>query len=136
MSKESARAWLLSALADLKSMERIMGDNFLTHVVAFHGQQCVEKCFKAILENAGDRVPKDHSTLRLYNLVKDYIKFEIDFEILTDFDDMYIDARYPGDFGLLPDGKPDIDEAQEFLDVALFVFKNVCATLQIDVQSE
>ena len=60
MNKELSKAWLLSALADLKTMEHLLEDEFLAHVVAFHGQQCVEKSFKAILENAHKRVPKEH----------------------------------------------------------------------------
>ena len=43
-------AWIASALADLKNIEHIIGDDFLTHIVAFYAHQCVEKCFKAVLE--------------------------------------------------------------------------------------
>jgi len=42
MSKELTQAWLESALADLKSIEYIKDDDFLTHIVAFHAQQCIE----------------------------------------------------------------------------------------------
>jgi len=122
MSKESAQAWLESALADLKSIEYIKNDDFLTHMVAFHAQQCVEKCFKAFLEYAGQRVPKEHSTLKLYGLVKNEFPVEVQLDLLTDLDDLYIDARYPGDLGLLPHGKPTKDESREFFELAQYVF--------------
>ena len=40
-------------------------------------------------------------------------------------DSLYIDARYPGDFGLLPDGKPTLDDAQAFYNFAEKIFKNI-----------
>ncbi|MFO3796695.1 MAG: HEPN domain-containing protein, partial [Anaerolineales bacterium] len=53
-------------------------------------------------------VPKDHSTIRLYGLAADLLKAELDPDILTDLDDLYIDARYPGELGLLPYGRPTV----------------------------
>lgn len=122
MSKESAQAWLESALADLKSIKYIKNDDFLTHMVAFHAQQCVEKCFKAMLENAGQRVPKEHSTLKLYGLVKHELPVDFEIDMLTDLDDLYIESRYPGELGLLPHGKPIPDEASEFFEFAQYLF--------------
>jgi len=109
MSGEITREWLLSAFADLKSVRHIMGDDFLTHVAGFHSQQCVEKCLKAVLEHTACRVPKEHSTLKLYGLIKSSIDLAVDPDILTDLDDLYIDARYPGELGLLPHGKPTVE---------------------------
>jgi len=130
MSKESARAWLESALADLKSIEYIKGDDFLTHMVAFHAQQCVEKCFKAMLEYTGQRVPKEHSTLKLYGLVKNELPADFEIDMLTDLDDLYIESRYPGDLGLLPHGKPTKDESSEFFEFAQSVFDMVKKHIQ------
>ncbi len=50
MNKDAAQHWIDSAGADLRSIEHMIDDEFLTHIVAFHAQQCVEKCFKALLE--------------------------------------------------------------------------------------
>ncbi|WP_291323560.1 HEPN domain-containing protein [Desulfonatronospira sp.] len=130
MSKESARAWLESALADLKSIEYIKGDDFLTHMAAFHAQQCVEKCFKATLEYTGQRVLKAHSTLKLYGLVKNELPVDFEIDMLTDLDDLYIESRYPGDLGLLPHGKPTKDESREFFEFAQYVFDMVKKHLQ------
>ncbi len=46
MAKEIAREWMLSAMADLKTMYHLLDDEYLTHMVAFHAQQCIEKSFK------------------------------------------------------------------------------------------
>ena len=35
---------------------------------------------------------------------------------------LYIDARYPGEFGLLPHGKPSLKETMEFHDLAIEIF--------------
>ena len=105
MRKASAQ-WLESAEMDLGSIDQIIQRADLTPVAAFHSQQCVEKCFKAVLEEYSQMVPREHSTLKLYGLVLELIPLEVDREILTDLDDLYIEARYPGELGLLPDGKP------------------------------
>ncbi len=47
-------------------------------------------------------------------------------------DELYIDSRYPNDFGLLPYGKPTLEDAKEFYEFALTVFDKVCNILDID----
>ena len=117
-------------MMSLKNIEHIIDDNYLTHIVAFHSQQCIEKCFKAILEFQSKNVPKEHSTIKLYGLVKDDLRTQIDYDLLTDLDDLYVDSRYPGDFGLLPHGKPTLENAREFYENALKVYKEVCETVR------
>ncbi len=124
MGRELARAWLESAEADLRTMQRLLGDEDLTHVVAFHAQQCVEKSLKALLEFQDCPVPRDHSTIRLYGLVRDILRTELDRDILTDLDDLYIDARYPGELGLLPHGRPTLEDARRFYEFAAEVYQN------------
>ena len=34
----------------MDTIEEILGNDQLSHVVAFHSQQCIEKAFKAIIE--------------------------------------------------------------------------------------
>lgn len=131
MGKELANEWLKSALTDLKNIEHIINDDFLTQVVAFHSQQCVEKCFKALLELNSKKVPKEHSTLKLYGSVKGQIGSILDIDILTDMDDLYIESRYPGDLGLLPDGKPTLKNATEFFDFARNIYEKVNNILEI-----
>jgi HEPN domain-containing protein len=52
--KVSTRDWLNAASTDLQAIERLIGEPSLTGVVAFHAQQCLEKVFKAVLEEFGE----------------------------------------------------------------------------------
>lgn len=129
MNKKLALEWLESTKADLKNIEHILEDDFLTHIVAFHSQQCVEKCFKSILEYKADKVHRSHSTLLLYGAIKDIVKIKVDTDMLTDLDDLYIESRYPGELGLLQNGKPTIEDAKEFYDFAKSIYNQVFEVL-------
>jgi len=48
--KETTEQWLTAAQDDLRVVARIASDDYLTHMVAFHSQQCIEKCCKAVIE--------------------------------------------------------------------------------------
>ena len=48
--KNLTEAWLVAAKNDLDVIDRIIGADYLSHIVAFHAQQSVEKCFKALME--------------------------------------------------------------------------------------
>lgn len=117
--------WLKSAEMDLESIQLIMHVEKLTPVVSFHAQQAVEKCLKALLEEFAGKVPKEHSIIKLHKMVNEKVNLEIDYDIMTDFDQIYIEARYPGEAGLLPDGAPSIDEAASFYNFAMALFKRV-----------
>ncbi len=123
--KKATAEWLKSAEMDLENVAEIIHLEHLTPVIAFHAQQCVEKCFKAVLEEHSKKVPKDHSTLRLYGLVKELIPLDVDIGVLTDLDDLYIESRYPGELGLLPSGKPTLADVQEFFAVARNLYDQI-----------
>jgi len=123
--RKATLQWLESAQMDLESVALIIALEHLTPVVAFHAQQCIEKCFKAVLEEHSKKVPKDHSTLRLYGLVKELMAVEVDTGALTDLDDLYIESRYPGNLGLLPNGKPALADAKQFLEVAEAIYNQI-----------
>ena len=53
-------------------------------------------------------------------------------DILENLNELYIESRYPVDFGLLPDGKPSLDDAKRFYDFAEELFDRVCNILNID----
>jgi len=42
---------------------------------------------------------------------------------------LYVDARYPADFGLLPDGKPTVEEAIAFSELAIYIHKKLVEQL-------
>ena len=112
--KKLTKEWLKAAGDDLDVIERILDDDHLSHVVAFHAQQCIEKVFKALLEEHEIEVPRIHSLVTLFGKVEDYVGKDIDINLLQTLDSLYIDARYPGDLGLLPDGKPNREDAKNF----------------------
>ena len=59
----------------------------------------------------------------LYGKIKEKVTSEINTDLLILLDQLYIDARYPGELGLLPDGKPSVSEAREFYNLGLIIFK-------------
>jgi HEPN domain-containing protein len=128
--KTATAQWLESAEMDLASIDQIIRREDLTPVAAFHAQQCVEKCFKAVLEEHSKKVPKEHSTLKLYGLVRDLAPLDADVQVLTDLDGLYIESRYPGEFGLVPNGKPTLADAQQFYDSARRIYEQVKWTLE------
>lgn len=123
--KKNTLEWLKSAEMDLESIQLIMHVEKLTPVVSFHAQQAVEKCLKALLEELAGKVPKEHSIIKLHRMVNEKVSLEIDYDIMTDFDQIYIEARYPGEAGLLPDGAPSIDEAAYFFHFSMLLFERV-----------
>lgn len=123
--RKATTEWLKSAGMDLDSVAQIVHLEHLTPVAAFHAQQCVEKCLKAVLEEHSRNVPKDHSTLRLYGLTKELVSLDIDLGALTDLDDLYIDSRYPGEQGLLPGGKPTVEDIEEFYRIAKNIYDRI-----------
>jgi HEPN domain-containing protein len=116
--KKATNDWFISAESDLLLIQQIASDEYLTHLAAFHAQQSVEKSFKAIIEEFDLGYIKTHSLETLYNKVKGRITLNMDTEILVILDQLYIDSRYPGAFGLLPNGKPTVSEGKEFFKFA------------------
>ncbi len=97
--------WLKSAKDDLDTAIEILSISHLSNIVAFHSQQCIEKSFKAVIEKYSKESVKSHNLEKLYNKILKYINIEIDENMLEIINELYIDSRYPGEFGLLPDGK-------------------------------
>ena len=104
--RRQARVWLDSAHDDLEVVEEIIDREDLTHMVAFHCQQAIEKSFKAVLEEYEKSVPRIHDLITLNSKIEKHLKLEVDSDLLNQLNELYIDARYPAEFGLLPGGKP------------------------------
>ena len=83
----------------------------------------MKKTFKALVEENELGFIKTHSLETLFEKVKAIISIEIDMDMLTLLDQLYIDARYPGELGLLPNGKPSTAEAKEFYSLASQLFE-------------
>jgi HEPN domain-containing protein len=119
-------AWLSAVKDDLQAIDEIIHNENLTNIVAFHSQQAIEKSFKALLEEREGVVPKIHSLETLLPKVSRHLSIEgADFELFEDLDKLYTDARYPGNFGLLPNGKPTLAEAEAFRKLAVLIYTEV-----------
>ena len=123
--------WLKAAKDDIYVLDDIIDNVHLTNMIAFHAQQSIEKSLKAVIAFKEMNIPRIHSLNRLFNVVN--IDLEIDIEIVNKLDKLYIDSRYPGDMGLLPYGKPTMDDAKEFYDFANNIFNRVCEILEVDI---
>jgi HEPN domain-containing protein len=120
--KEQAKSWLRAAYDDILVIENINSIEYLSHMVAFHSQQSIEKTFKSILEEYDEKIPRTHNLIVLAQKVEHYIDEKIDYSIIAQLNELYIEARYPADFGLLPDGKPTMEKANTFYSYALQIY--------------
>lgn len=121
--KKSTKEWFKSSESDLLLIKEINSNENLTHLSAFHAQQAIEKSFKAVIEEFDIGFIKTHSLETLYNIVKDKFLVKFDTDLLIILDQLYIDSRYPGELGLLPNGKPSVLEVKMFFDLAKEIFK-------------
>ena len=102
--KASTQQWLDYARADLLNCSRILDDDYLTAIVAFHSQQAVEKSFKALIIEKELIIPRSHNLVRLHNIIESFLKQPIDIRELLSLDNVYISSRYPSDIGMIPSG--------------------------------
>lgn len=128
--KAITREWLARAADDLAAARLLLTREDLTNVVAFHAQQAVEKTLKAAFEELHLDLVRTHSLTRLYELVRSHYPVVDDMDMLDRLEDVYIAARYPGEMGLLPDGKPSPEEAMDFYHFAQKVFQEVQSRLE------
>ena len=128
--KKITKDWLDSANSDLLIIEQILSMTHLTHQMAFHAQQAIEKSFKAVIEEYELGFVKTHTLTLLYSKVHVKASLSLDKNLLILLDQLYIDSRYPGESGLLPNGKPSPVEAKVFFELAKAVYNNITKILQ------
>ncbi|MCL1911281.1 MAG: HEPN domain-containing protein [Leptospirales bacterium] len=117
--KKQVEDWILLADKDLYAAEILLkGEYSLTNIVAFHCQQVIEKYLKAFLIEKDVPLIKTHDLIKLNGMVNEIKNIGIDEKKLIVINEIYVESRYPGDIGLLPDGMPTFDEAKEFLGYA------------------
>jgi len=63
-------------------------------------------------------------------MVKPHFDIIQDIDMLDRLDAVYIEARYPSDIGLLPYGKPTIEDANSFNDFAKQIYEQIKARLE------
>lgn len=112
--KRLTKEWLNAAEDDLITAETLLTNPILTNIIAFHSQQAVEKTLKAIIEEFSISSIKTHNLQSLLIKIEKIIPFSVNELIISELDRLYIDSRYPGDLGLMPHGKPSLDEAEMY----------------------
>ena len=125
-----SKEWLDRAKDDLDVIDEIVHRAQLTNMVAFHSQQAVEKMYKSIIEEFEVDFIKTHKLEILNEAVKKVVNFNVDIEMLKRLDEVYLNARYPSDLGLLPYGKPSSEDANRFYDYARTMYNNVLKMLE------
>ncbi|MFW5712813.1 MAG: HEPN domain-containing protein, partial [Spirochaetota bacterium] len=73
------------------------------------------------------KAPKTHDLVALFGIIEElHSNLSISTDALDNLNQVYIDARYPSDFGLLPGGLPSKDDIEAFYELAknLFVQAN------------
>lgn len=129
--KQITKAWLDSAKDDLDAIEQLLEKEHLTNVVSFHAQQAVEKSLKAVIEELEIGFVKIHNLAQLYEMVKPHFDVIRDIDMLDRLDAVYTESRYPSDLGLLPYGKPSIEDATSFYDFAKQIYKQIKTRLEV-----
>jgi HEPN domain-containing protein len=127
--KKLVSDWLLLAGKDIKNASIVIEEEDLTNIVAFHCQQAIEKYFKAYILENDKPLLKIHDLSKLYGIIKEIKNFQIDEDLLSVINETYIEERYPGELGLLPDGIPSIERAKIFLEFAKEIEKKILLEL-------
>ena len=117
--KKQVEDWILLADKDLYAAEILLKDDYLlTNIVAFLCQQAIEKYLKAFLLGKDVSVIKTHDLIKLNDMTKEVKDLDIDEKRLITINEVYIESRYPGELGLMPDGMPTNEQAMDFIEFA------------------
>jgi HEPN domain-containing protein len=111
--------WIYYADNDIASAKIQMAAHGSTGHVAVFCQQAIEKYFKAHLIEHGWELRKTHNLLYLYDEIENIQSWNLDKNLLADVNDVYLDNRYPGDVGIMPDGMmPSEERTRRYLELA------------------
>ena len=80
--RKQAEAWLSASNYDLLVIEEILSNHNLTHMVAFHAQQAIEKSLKAIIEFKDEKIPKTHNLIVLNEIANKLISSNLDPDLI------------------------------------------------------
>jgi len=113
--KKQVEAWIGFAEKDILTVSEIIHNSRLMNIATFHCQQAIEKYFKAFILENDKPLTKVHNLLALYGTIKEIVDLELDEDLLSMVNDIYLEARYPGEIGLLDDGSmPTVEQANQF----------------------
>lgn len=124
--RQKVLQWLVYAEEDLRLAKHglTLQTNCPCRLIAYHGQQCVEKYLKAYLVHQSIDFPYTHNIARLLELCTEHASWA---ENLTDAEELTpfaITARYPGE-----DEEVSRTEATRAIEIAERVRKVVRAAL-------
>jgi HEPN domain-containing protein len=114
--KKQVENWILLADKDMFAADILLKDEYpLTNIVAFHCQQAIEKYLKAFLIENDIPIIKTHDLIKLNGMTNDVKDLGLDEKKLMTINEVYIESRYPGELGLIPDGMPSNVQVKDFL---------------------
>ena len=129
--KKQVESWLFLADKDLMTAEIVLKeDDPLTNIAAFHCQQTIEKYLKAYLIEKDIPLLKTHDLIKLYGMITSIKDLGIDEKKLIAINEVYIESRYPGEIGSMPDGMPTTEQAKEFVEYAQEIKQIICDALK------
>ena len=99
-----AEVWQVQAHRDLAAARALLASGLYGHA-AFHLQQAVEKALKALVIGYANRIPRTHDLVVLAQQAQVALD-QAELDQLEELNVLYTSARYPGDWGLLPEGQP------------------------------
>ena len=126
--RQATTAWVREAHDEFDTAS-ILFANTKYRGVCLHSQQAVEKAFKALLLEKGQRPPRTHDIVELLNLITAAgwpCQIHMDDAILLS---SIYRGRYPTDEGLLPYGEPKAEDAARALKAAESVLQTLDALL-------
>ena len=126
----SAEEWLKHAKDDKDAAENLIHLDYLSNIVAWHCQQCVEKSFKAMMEHFKMDIIHTHDLLKLHRLIENKLNFKIEEPSLIEMNEIYSETRYPSLAGNMPYGKPSTEEARDFLSFAEYIYDNISSQVR------
>ena len=94
--RSRARGWMDKAAGDLAAAEVLNREPALRWTAAFHAQQCIEKCLKAVLVALDRPFPKSHDIRGLLLLLPDDLGLSIERRIAAELSESAVAGRYPG----------------------------------------
>ena len=110
----TASEWLTFAREDVRVAELVLNEGIYNQV-CFHSQQCVEKSLKAVLAHLGHAPPRTHFIADLLKILPQAWVASLPVKLIQ-LDVLYTPTRYPDTLpGMLPDGLPDKEKAEEML---------------------
>ena len=133
--KKQVKDWIFLAEKDLNASEILIKEEYpLTNIIAFHCQQTIEKYLKAILLENDIPLIITHDLIKLNGMIKEIKDLGIDENKLIPINEVYVEARYPGEIGLMPDGVPTNEQAMEFIDFAKEVKAIIIKELNLKIE--